>query len=38
MNANGAVVCVMFSRAMVKNERPEVADRTALIRIRLTTQ
>ena len=38
MNANGAVVCLMFSHAMVKNDRPESADRTALIRMRLTTQ
>ena len=38
MNANGAVVCVMFSRAIVKKERSDVAARTALISTRLTTQ
>ncbi len=38
MNAKGAVVWVMFSRAMAKNDRPESAESTALIRIRLTIQ
>ena len=38
MSTNGAVVWVMFSLAIVKNERPELAARMALIRTRLTTQ
>ena len=38
MNANGAVVWVMFSFAIVKKGRPELAERIALIRMRLTTQ
>ena len=38
MKANGAVVCVMFSQATAKNERPESAARTALISTRLTIQ
>jgi len=38
MNANGAVVCAMFSRTIVQNDRPESAERTALINTRLTSQ